>query len=163
MSLAAASARPNYKVEIAPRRRQKLSLMQTAFLAQEAQGKLFKEAAKGDHDLRLLVGHVSMLNFITLDLANAEKEQERWLSRSPRSTRDDEESEQEHIEIVVEDPEGELEATYANSFDGDSESDEEEQLKSTTVTTREIDADLEKSDRAYADNALKRTASRDHQ
>ena len=139
-----------------------MSLMQTAFLAQKAQGKLFKEAAKGDHDLRLLVGHASMLNFITIDLASAEKEQERWLSRSPCSTRDDEEPEQEHIETIAEDPEGEWEATYANSFDGDSESDEEEQLKSTTVTTREIDADLEEHDGAYADNALKRTASRDH-
>jgi hypothetical protein len=162
MSLVAASARPNYEVEIAPRRRQKLSLMQTAFLAQKAQGKLSKEAAKGDHDLRLLVGHAIMLSCIIADLANAEKEQERWLSRSPRSTRDDEEPEQEHIETIVKDPEGEWEATYANSFDGDSDSDEEEQLKSTTVTTREVDADLEKYDGAYADNALSRTASRDY-
>ena len=143
MSLAAASAMPNYKVEIAARRRQKSSLIQTAFLAQKAQSKLFKEATKGDHDLRLLVGHASMLNFITLDLANAEKEQTRWLIRSPRSTRDDEEPEQEHIETIAEDSEGEWEATHANSFDGDSESDEEEQLKSTTVTSREIEANLE--------------------
>jgi hypothetical protein len=162
MSLAAASGRLNFEVEIAPRRRQKLSLMQTAFLAQRAQGRLFKEVAKGDHDLRLLVGHASMLNFITLDLANAEKEKERWLSRSLRSTRDDEEPEQKHIETIVEDPEGEWEATYANSFDGDSEPNEEEQLKSTTVTTREIDAELEEYDGAYAGNALKRTASTDH-
>ena len=162
MSLSTASARPNYEVEIASRRRQKLSLMQTAFLAQKVPGKLSKEAAKGDHDLRLLVGHASMLNFITLDLANVEKEQKRWLSRPPRSTQDDGEPEQEHIETIVGDPEGEWEATNANSFDGNSESDEEEQPKSTTVTTRDIDADLEEYAGAYADNALKRAASRDH-
>lgn len=162
MSLAAASARPKYEVEIAPRRRQKLNLLQTAFLAHKAQDKLFKEAAKGDHDLRLLVGHASMLNFITLDLANAEKEQTRWLSRSPHSARGDEKPEQEHIETIVEDPEGEWEAMYTNSFDGDSESDEEEQLRSTTVPTHEIDPNLEGYGGPYADNALERTASRDH-
>src|ERR1700753_1806522 len=160
MSLAAASARLDDEVEIARRRRQTLNLMQTAFLAQKARGKLFKEAAKGDHDLRLLVGHASMLNFITFDLANAEREQERWLSRSPRSTLDGEEPEPEQIETIVEDSKGEWEATNANSFDGDSESDEEERLKSTTVTIHEIDTDLEGYDGAYADNVLQRTTSR---
>src|SRR5690349_6415980 len=103
MSLAAASAnasKPNYSVENARQRMQQLSIMETASLAQRARRKLFKETAKADHDLRLLVGHVSMLSFLTIDLANAEQEQKRRSKGSLPGARDDEEPKHEHIETI---------------------------------------------------------------
>lgn len=100
-----------------------MSITQTYFLAHSARGKLSKEAARADHDLRLLVGHANMLDQLMIDLANAEQEQERWFNRSLSGARE-EEPEVSHEETIVEEPEAEWEAEDAQS---DESEDEEEQ------------------------------------
>lgn len=59
-----------------------MSLTQTYYLAHTARGKLSKEAARADHNLRLLVGHANLLDGLMLDLADAEREQESWFNQT---------------------------------------------------------------------------------
>lgn len=61
-----------------------MSIAQTYFLAHTARAKLSREAQRSDHNLRLLVGHANMLDCLMLELAEAEKEQERWFNQSVR-------------------------------------------------------------------------------
>jgi len=109
-----------------------MSLTQTYYLAHTARGKLSKEAARGDHDLRLLVGHANLLDGLMLDLANAEQEQQSWFNQSVKSnTKAAQEPKNiqwadtiaEEIEETVE------EEFYAESSDSDSESDDEEEMQ----------------------------------
>ncbi|KAL8935178.1 MAG: hypothetical protein Q9211_004836 [Gyalolechia sp. 1 TL-2023] len=65
-----------------PHKKQKMSLTQTYYLAHTARGKLSKEAARADHNLRLLVGHANLLDGLMLDLADAEREQESWFNQT---------------------------------------------------------------------------------
>ncbi|KAL9598323.1 MAG: hypothetical protein Q9219_004551 [cf. Caloplaca sp. 3 TL-2023] len=65
-----------------PQKKQKMSLTQTYYLAHTARGKLSKEAARADHNLRLLVGHANLLDGLMLDLADAEREQESWFNQT---------------------------------------------------------------------------------
>jgi len=68
-----------------PAKKQKMSLTQTYRIASTARGKLGQEAARSDHDLRLLVGHANLLDSLMLELANAEREQEAWFNDNLRS------------------------------------------------------------------------------
>ncbi|OKL61721.1 hypothetical protein UA08_02447 [Talaromyces atroroseus] len=68
-----------------PLSKKKMSITQTYYLAHTARSKLSKEAARADHDLRLLVGHANLLDSLMLDLANAEKEQEQWFNNTVRN------------------------------------------------------------------------------
>lgn len=52
----------------------KMSITQTYYLAHTARSKLSKEASRGDHDLRVLVGHANLLDGLMGDLATAERE-----------------------------------------------------------------------------------------
>lgn len=61
-----------------------MSVAQTYYLAHKARAKLSREAAQADHDLRLLVGHANLLDSLMLELADAEREQERWFNQSVR-------------------------------------------------------------------------------
>lgn len=65
--------------------KKKMSITQTYYLAHTARSKLSKEAARADHDLRLLVGHANLLDSLMLDLANAEREQEQWFNNTVRN------------------------------------------------------------------------------
>ncbi|KAL8811539.1 MAG: hypothetical protein Q9200_001708 [Gallowayella weberi] len=65
-----------------PQKKQKMSLTQTYYLAHTARGKLSKEAARADHNLRRLVGHANLLDGLMLDLADAEREQESWFNQT---------------------------------------------------------------------------------
>ncbi|KAI4185500.1 MAG: hypothetical protein L6R41_004093 [Letrouitia leprolyta] len=65
-----------------PQKKQKMSLTQTYYLAHTARAKLSKEAARADHNLRLLVGHANLLDGLMLDLADAEREQESWFNQT---------------------------------------------------------------------------------
>ncbi|KAL8673118.1 MAG: hypothetical protein Q9168_002450 [Polycauliona sp. 1 TL-2023] len=65
-----------------PQKKQKMSLTQTYYLAHTARGKLSKEAAHADHNLRRLVGHANLLDGLMLDLADAEREQESWFNQT---------------------------------------------------------------------------------
>ncbi len=64
--------------------RSNMSVTQTYYLAHKARGKLSREAAQPDHDLRLLVGHANLLDSLMFELAEAEREQERWFNQSVR-------------------------------------------------------------------------------
>ena len=65
-----------------PQKKQKMSLTQTYYLAHTARGKLSKEAALTDHNLRRLVGHANLLDGLMIDLADAEREQESWFNQT---------------------------------------------------------------------------------
>jgi hypothetical protein len=120
-----------------------MSITQTYFLAHSARGKLSKEAARPDHDLRLLVGHANMLDSLMLDLANAEQEQERWFNNIVSGSASEEESRSPKVETIVE------------------EAEEEEQSEAEAeVTATEVDSDMEDDEETDGELTLTRTASR---
>ena len=108
-----------------PRANKKMSIAQTYFLAHKARAKLSSEAARPDHNLRLLVGHANLLDSLMLELADAEREQESWFNQSVRGA-SHAPSEERHIQwadTVVEEPEHDWQAEDAGSDDSDSDSD----------------------------------------
>lgn len=130
-----------------PQKKQKMSVTQTYFLAHSARGKLSKEAARPDHDLRLLVGHANMLDSLMLDLANAEQEQERWFNQSVSGAREEETA--QHIETIAEE----------EDEDSDME-DAEEEKPETQISTVEVDSDMEEDDETDSELTLTRSPSR---
>ena len=153
-----------------------MSLTQTYYLAHNARGKLSKEAARADHDLRLLVGHANLLDGLMLDLANAEQEQESWFNQTVKSASKASE-EPKHIQWADTIPEELEEAVeeefYAEGSESDSDSDDDEEMQSAeptvlrkvpqpsvTITTAEYDEDEDMEDEDYEDDlALTRTSS----
>ena len=154
-----------------------MSLTQTYYLAHTARGKLSKEAAQADHDLRLLVGHANLLDGLMLDLANSEQEQESWFNQTVKSASKASE-EPKHVQwadtIPEEFEEAVEEEIYAeSSSDSDCDSDDDEEMQtsesmafgkvpqtSVTITTAEYDEDEEMEDEDYGDDlALTRTSS----
>lgn len=135
-----------------PQRKSKMSVTQTYFLAHSARGKLSREAARPDHDLRLLVGHANMLDSLMIDLASAEQEQERWFNHSVVGADEESEDEEEVIptqpETIVEEAEVDWEADDAQTSDDDSEDGDELTLARTIshhsppeLTTSDSDSD----------------------
>ncbi|KAK4247345.1 hypothetical protein C7999DRAFT_41313 [Corynascus novoguineensis] len=109
-----------------PRANKKMSITQTYFLAHKARAKLSSEAARPDHNLRLLVGHANLLDSLMLELADAEREQESWFNQSVRGASHNT-SEEKHIQwadTIVEEPEQDWHAEDAED-DSDSDSDSE--------------------------------------
>lgn len=133
-----------------------MSVTQTYYLAHTARGKLSSEAARADHNLRLLVGHANLLDSLMLDLAQAEEEQESWFNQSVKKASKSS-SQSAHIQwadSIVEEPEEDWAAEDADdSSDSDSDYDEEDdmdmeagvvsvrsiQQTTTTTTATEID------------------------
>lgn len=115
----------NHSIYNRPQKKQKMSITQTYFLAHSARGKLSKEAARADHDLRLLVGHANMLDSLMLDLANAEQEQERWFNKTVSGTEEEQEEPLAQVEIIQEEVETE-EVEEESDVEEDEESDSEE-------------------------------------
>ena len=70
-----------------PEKKRKMTITQTYFLAHTARGKLSHEAARGDHDLRLLVGHANLLDSLTVELQEAEREQDAWFEKTVAESR----------------------------------------------------------------------------
>ncbi|KLJ09536.1 hypothetical protein EMPG_15030 [Blastomyces silverae] len=105
-----------------------MSLTQTYFLAHTARAKLSREASRPDHDLRILVGHANMLDSLMLELADAEREQEKWFNYSvqgatERLSEEEQQQRSRHIkwaDALVEEPEDDWEAEDLSS-DSDSE------------------------------------------
>ncbi|KAI9676230.1 MAG: hypothetical protein M1829_003059 [Trizodia sp. TS-e1964] len=120
-----------------------MSITQTYFLAHSARGKLSREAARSDHNLRILVGHANLLDSLMLELAEAEREQENWFHQTVRGVTEDslhqaqeqqqhqqqqqlqrlQQHQHKHIqwaETIVEEPEEDW-----NVEDAESESDED--------------------------------------
>lgn len=112
-----------------------MSITQTYFLAHSARGKLSREAARADHDLRLLVGHANMLDNLMIDLANAEQEQERWFNKSLNSAH--KEDEISHQETIAEEPEWEAESSDESDYEtnDDMEVDDEEDASLSLTRT----------------------------
>lgn len=118
-----------------------MSITQTYYLAHTARGKLSHEAAKADHNLRLLVGHANLLDSLMLDLAEAEQEQESWFNQSVKKASKTEEP--KHIQwadAVVEDPEEDWQAEDADSSDSESEydSDDDMQMEAGVVSLQRV-------------------------
>lgn len=114
-----------------------MSVTQTYYLAHTARGKLSSEAARADHNLRLLVGHANLLDSLMLELAEAEQEQESWFNQSVKKASKTEE--QKHIQwadTIVEDPEEDWQAEDADSSDSESEYDSDEEMEMSAPLQR---------------------------
>lgn len=151
-----------------------MSITQTYLVAHLARSKLSKEAGRGDHDLRLLVGHANLLDGLMLDLANAEKEQESWFDMTVKSAAKASE-EPKHIQWVEPTTLDDTvtEDVFEESSDSESDSDDDEDeihvalqtpihkapQPPTTITLSEIDDDEEMEDDFEDDLALTRTSS----
>lgn len=108
-------------------KRKTMSITQTYYLAHKARSKLSHEAARPDHNLRLLVGHANMLDSLMLELADAEREQESWFNQSVRASAPAP-AKDRHVQwadTVVEEPEEDWEAEDAGS-DTSSEASEDD-------------------------------------
>jgi hypothetical protein len=115
---------------VSPLKRKAMSVTQTYYLAHTARGKLSHEAAKADHNLRLLVGHANLLDSLMLELAEAEQEQESWFNQSVKKASKTEEP--RHIQwadAIVEDPEEDWQAEDADSSDSESEFDSDDDME----------------------------------
>ena len=127
-----------------PAKKQKMSLTQTYYLAHTARGKLSKEAARGDHNLRLLVGHANLLDGLMLDLANAEQEQESWFNQTVKSAAKASEEPKPSPRVSWADQHTimEEEVVEEEMYDEDSDSDEddEEDVAETAVAARKASA-----------------------
>jgi len=124
-----------------------MSVTETYYLAHTARGKLSSEAARADHNLRLLVGHANLLDSLMLELAEAEQEQESWFNQSVKKASKTEEP--RHIQwadAVVEDPEEDWQAEDADSSDSESEYDSDDDM--------EMEAGLVSLQRVQSNNIL---------
>lgn len=156
-----------------PAKKQKMSLTQTYYLAHNARAKLSREAARADHDLRLLVGHANLLDSLMLDLAEAEREQESWFHHSVKGATKEESKHIQWADSSLPDVDEEDEDNWDGS---DVDEEEEEEISAnaisvplriapsppTTITTTEIDTESDE-DADYEDEeglALVRTSSR---
>ncbi|KAJ6781490.1 hypothetical protein PWT90_06306 [Aphanocladium album] len=160
----AATSTHSRQVYAAPSRKS-MSVTQTYYLAHKARAKLSREAAQPDHDLRLLVGHANLLDSLMIELAEAEREQERWFNQSVRNTTK-KTSEKRHIQWADRIVEEAVEEEEYEESDSDSDSDfdyeeEEEDAKVTvpTVTVEQVDEDEEDLEEDYAQLELVRTPS----
>lgn len=146
-----------------------MSITQTYYLAHKARGKLSREAAQPDHDLRLLVGHANLLDSLMLDLAEAEREQERFFNQAARSnqTKKDTVQQQRHIQWADRIEEEAFEDDSSSDSDSDSDFDEEDvsvptPAASAPITLSRQDADIEVDDddeEDFAQLELVRTTS----
>lgn len=119
-----------------PTKKPRMSITQTYFLAHTSRGKLSKEAARPDHDLRLLVGHANLLDSLMLDLASAESEQERWFNKTVSGAQEEAQDEDEssaHVETIEEEEEEEEDAEIT-AVEVDSDMEEDEEMDSEELT-----------------------------
>jgi hypothetical protein len=104
-----------------------MSITQTYYLAHKARAKLSKQAARPDHNLRLLVGHANLLDSLMLELADAEREQESWFNQSVRGANVHQEERIEYEDTIIEEPED------WDSDDSSSDSSEDEDDEDVTM------------------------------
>lgn len=102
-----------------------MSITQTYYLAHKARAKLSREAAQSDHDLRLLVGHANLLDSLMLELADAEREQERWFNQSVRGA-EPAKGQDRHVQWADRIPEEEAEEQYDSDSDSSDSDDDYE-------------------------------------
>jgi len=148
-----------------------MSISQTYFVASSARSKLGKEASKGDHSLRRLVGHANLLDALMLELRDAERQQDAWFNRTVQSAKKEEDRHIQWADSIPE--EDEVEEALESDSDSDSDFDEAEFEMATlrrirsppiTISSRSLDED-EEEDEMYEDLeqspelALTRTSS----
>ncbi|KAJ5227167.1 uncharacterized protein N7469_007173 [Penicillium citrinum] len=123
----ASAASPYFNALFRRRQQKKMSITQTYYLAHTARKKLTREASRSDHDLRLLVGHANLLDSLMLDLADAEREQERWFNQTVRGATKEEPRHIQWASTVVEEPEEDWDPEDASDLESDlSDSDSED-------------------------------------
>jgi len=116
-----------------------MSIAQTYFLAHKARAKLSSEAARPDHNLRLLVGHANLLDSLMLDLADAEREQESWFNQSVRGASHSDERHVQWADTIAEEPEQDWEGESDSDSDSDSDFDDDEDVEmADAVSLRRI-------------------------
>lgn len=115
-----------------------MSITQTYYLAHKARAKLSREAAQPDHDLRLLVGHANLLDSLMLELADAEREQERWFNQSVRGASSPKAADRrvQWADRIVEQPEEEYDDSDSSDSDSDSDFDEDDVEMTNAVSAR---------------------------
>jgi len=94
-----------------------MSETQLYSLAHKARAKLSFELSRPNHKLRLLVGHLNLLDTLMLDIAKAEQKQELWFNQCIRSTNPFNETQKECIQqlhSVPEEPENDWLAADVN-------------------------------------------------
>ncbi|CCC11964.1 hypothetical protein SMACR_02186 [Sordaria macrospora] len=146
LSTTSASTYPTTTISTSFIKPKKMSITQTYYLAHKARAKLSSEAARPDHNLRLLVGHANLLDSLMVELADAEREQESWFNQSVRGASSNR-SEERHIQwadTVVEEPEHDWQAEDAEYSDSDSDSDSD--LSEDDEEDRDEDEDIEMAD-----------------
>jgi hypothetical protein len=151
-----------------------MTITQTYYLAHKARSNLGREAARADHNLRLLVGHANLLDNLMLELADAEREQERWFNQSVRGASP--KAQDRHVQFaadkIVEEDESSDDEVYDESSSDEEDFEEEEEdivmvpaIKAPTAptfTAKEIRGDdMEEDDleEDYAQLELVRTSS----
>ncbi|TDZ23883.1 hypothetical protein C8034_v002115 [Colletotrichum sidae] len=122
--------------------KKKMSITQTYYLAHKARAKLSSEAARSDHDLRLLVGHANLLDSLMLELADAEREQESWFNQSVRGATKNEERHVQWADSIVESSEEDYAddaSDSGSSVSSDEDYDEDEDIEmADTVSLRRM-------------------------
>ncbi|CAK7244721.1 MAG: hypothetical protein STHCBS139747_006267 [Sporothrix thermara] len=161
--------------------RKTMSITQTYFLAHKARAKLSSQAARPDHNLRLLVGHANLLDTLMLELADAEREQESWFNQSVRGASENNKAAaaapsqkaDRHVQwadAVIEEPEEDWEAdddsddasseVSSDYSDSDEEEDEEDEVYNEESPVSSLDDDDVEEDLLMADAApLRRVSS----
>ncbi|KAJ5171513.1 uncharacterized protein N7500_004296 [Penicillium coprophilum] len=139
------SSSPYFDSLLRRRQQKKMSITQTYYLAHTARKKLTREASRADHDLRLLVGHANLLDSLMYDLADAEREQERWFNQTVHGATKASAPSGQHIQwasTVVEEPEEDWDPEDVSDLDSevsdsdDSDYDETEFVINTPVRRR---------------------------
>lgn len=105
----------------------KMSIARSYYLARRARSKLSAEAARHDHDLRLLVGHANLLDSLMIHLAEAERDQEEWFNQAIQGNmiaEEEEEYEEDSRDWPQSQPE--TQGWLATDYESDTESEEEE-------------------------------------
>ncbi|KYK60033.1 hypothetical protein DCS_01167 [Drechmeria coniospora] len=125
-AVAATPSHPNPLLRSMPKKKS-MSITQTYYLAHKARAKLSREAAQPDHDLRLLVGHANLLDSLMFELADAEREQERWFNQSVRGASKSADRRVQWADRIVEQVE-EDEFDDSDSSDASSDSGSESEL-----------------------------------
>ena len=107
-----------------PQKKRKMTITQTYFLAHTARGKLSHEAARGDHDLRLLVGHANLLDSLTIELQEAEREQDAWFEKTVAESRKPQEPKRVQFKDEVLSRNEDVEIPDASDDDSDADSED---------------------------------------
>lgn len=122
---------PKTASTLPPAKKQRMSLTQTYRVASSARSKLGREAARPDHDLRLLVGHANLLDSLMVELADAEREQESWFNETLRKSSKPEAP--KHIQWI--DTIAEEQDEEESDSDSDSDYDDEEIFPAVPATS----------------------------